>query len=104
MEAAGNLSRLVREFPKFRFVDFQSNARSVRYDNISAVTFEGMINNLVEGVSTGMAFMCEKVGYSCIELDKCGEVDRTPHQVWENTHKGGFGECRNFFTVRDATR
>ena len=104
METASNLSRLVREVRQLIFVDIQSNARSIRHDNVSAIPFKGIVNNLVEGISTRVALMREKVGYSCIKLNKRGKVDRTPHQVWENAHKGGFGECCNFFTVRDTSR
>ena len=104
METSGNLPRLVREFRQFFLVEIQSDARSIRYDHIPAVTLKRVIDNFVEGVSTGVALMREKVGDGCIELHKCGEVDRTAHQVWENAHKGGFSECRNFLAVRDATR
>ena len=51
-----------------------------------------MVDDLIEGVSGGMAFHEDVVGNGGVELTEGGDVDRAAHEVGEDADEGGLGD------------
>ena len=73
---------------QFALVDLQPDPRAVGDKQITSLTFDRTIDDLIEGVGGGMALHENIVGDGGVELAEGGDVDRAAHQVGEDADKG----------------